>query len=162
MFLNFFFFLQNSICDEIELIIFQIKAHMERKERKTHAGTFLRKRRNNYERLYEHELVYHAIFDDNNYDIKRSPLLICQDRVVAEQERSKEIFKNNSNINHNSCNLLFGNHRQIRSRRQRKYGVFQRPFSRRKNGISEKDEIERIGVHQIITAYFLNETYRNL
>ena len=130
------------------MIILQIKANFEMKQkRQRNRSVFNRIRKKGYKRLDEEEVIYYAIFDEStNYDMKRSPLLIRQELSNKDQNTNKNSSQDQSCVN----------------QRHRKYGVFQRPFFRRKIGISEKDEQERIGVLKIITIHYLNETFRKM
>lgn len=141
------------------MIILQIKANFEMKQkRQRNRSVFNRIRKKGYKRLDEEEVIYYAIFDEStNYDMKRSPLLIRQDRLVKQSDENTELSNKDQNTNKNSSQ-----DQSCLNQRHRKYGVFQRPFFRRKIGISEKDEQERIGVLKIITIHYLNETFRKM
>ena len=120
------------------MIILQIKTSFELKQKKQRSlSIFNCNRKKGYKRLNEEEGIYYAFFDESSsYDAKRSPLLVRQDHLTKQLDENKtETSNSNKSDNINK---------------------------RRKIGISERDEIERIGVLQIITINFLNEFYRKM
>uniref|UniRef100_A0A7M5WR98 Uncharacterized protein n=1 Tax=Clytia hemisphaerica TaxID=252671 RepID=A0A7M5WR98_9CNID len=139
------FDMELSTHEEIRTISTQIKAQLEYKYRKTTKKFKIHKGKK-YQTLIEDDsedtdTFYEAMTE---YNLQESPLLISKESIIKAQLAKKYSDQENK-------------------RRCRKNGVFEVPTERkRKHGISERDELERLSVHRILQEYLFNESVKEI